>query len=81
MIFIVTTKLRYKAFDEYEVKDWLGHTKIGTTMSYIKDAKHYYLLAPYDWIYRIFKVPNMERSNKGIQKNTVYLRTLNILRL
>ena len=52
---LIRTKLEYKAFDEYEVRDWLGHTKIETTMSYIKDAKHYYLLVPYDWIYRVLK--------------------------
>ena len=78
---MIRTKLRYKALDEYEVKDWLGHTKIETTMSYIKDAKHYYLLAPYDWIHHIFKALNMSEDNTRIQKNTVHLRTLNILRL
>jgi len=52
---LIRTKLQYKTFDEYEVRDWLGHTKIETTMGYIKDAKHYYLLAPYDWIHRILK--------------------------
>lgn len=45
---IIRTELRYEAFDEYEVKVWLLHTKIETTMSHIKkDAKHYYLLSPH----------------------------------
>jgi len=81
MISIIRIKPRYKTFDEYEVKDQLGHTKIETTMSYIKDAKHYYLLAKYDWIHCILKTPNMSGDNTNIQKNTVHLRTLNILRL
>jgi len=55
---LIRTKLQYKAFDEYEVKDWLGHTKIETTMGYIKDAKHYYLLAKYDWVNRVLKAPS-----------------------
>jgi len=55
---LIRTKLEYKAFDEYEVRDWLGHTKIETTMGYIKDAKHYYLLAPYDWVHRVLKAPD-----------------------
>jgi len=55
---LIRTKLEYKAFDEYEVRDWLGHTKIETTMGYIKDAKHCYLLAPYDWVHRVLKAPN-----------------------
>jgi len=55
---LIRTKLQYRAFDEYEVKDWLGHTKIETTMGYIKDAKHYYLLAKYDWVNRVLKAPS-----------------------
>ncbi|MCX6666421.1 MAG: site-specific integrase [Euryarchaeota archaeon] len=57
---LIRTKIEHKTFDEYEVRDWLGHTKIETTMGYIKDAKHYYLLAPYDWINRVLKAPNQQ---------------------
>jgi len=55
---LIRTILQYKAFDECEVRDWLGHTKIETTMGYIKDAKHYYLLAKYDWVHRVLKAPS-----------------------
>lgn len=55
---LIRTKLQYNSFDVYEVRDWLGHTKIETTMGYIKDAKHYYVLAPYDWVHRVLKAPN-----------------------
>lgn len=49
---LIRTKLQTKHFDIYEVKEWLGHTKIETTMIYLKDAKYYYEQAPYDWIQR-----------------------------
>lgn len=52
---LIRTKIQYGAFDEFEVKEWLGHTKIQTTMNYIKDAKRYYNKAPYDWIHRVLK--------------------------
>ena len=58
---LIRTKIEHKTYDEYEVRDWLGHTKIETTMGYIKDAKHYYLLAPYDWIHRTLKTPQKTR--------------------
>lgn len=58
---------RVKIFDEYEVRDWLGHTKIETTMGYIKDAKHYYLLAPYDWIHHVLKA-TVEDNTRRIRK-------------
>jgi len=52
---LIRAKIETKHFDVFEVKEWLGHTQIQTTMSYVKDAKHYYRLAPYDWINRALK--------------------------
>lgn len=52
---LIRTKIETKHYDAYDVRDWLGHTKIETTMNYLKDAKHYYQLAPYDWINRAIK--------------------------
>ena len=52
---LIRTKIQSKVFDEFEVKEWLGHTKIQTTMCYVKDANHYYKMAPYDWINRVLK--------------------------
>lgn len=67
---LIRTKIQYKKFDEFEVKDWLGHTKIQTTMSYIKEAKHYYRLAPYDWINRVLKAANgEENARSNIRRN------------
>lgn len=64
---LIRTKIEHKTFDEYEVRDWLGHTKIETTMGYIKDAKHYYLLAQYDWINRVLKAKIGENAEKSIE--------------
>jgi integrase len=67
---LIRTKIEFKSFDEFEVKEWLGHTKIQTTMGYIKDAKHYFRLAPYDWINRILKASNSEENSiKSIRRN------------
>ena len=52
---LIRTKIESKKFDEYEVSEWMGHTKIETTMTYIKDAKFYYKKAPYDWLKRVLK--------------------------
>ena len=61
---LIRTKLHSKKFDEFEVKEWLGHTKIQTTMGYIKDAKHYFHLAPYDWINRVLKALKSEENTE-----------------
>ena len=67
---LIRTKIHSGSFDEFEVKEWLGHTKIQTTMSYIKDANHYYKLAPYDWINRVLKAASKNsEENAGIPKD------------
>jgi len=55
---LIRTKIQSKKFDEYEVKEWLGHTKIQTTMNYIQDAIFYYNKTGYDWIKRVLRQPN-----------------------
>jgi len=66
---LIRTKIQYGSFDEFEVKEWLGHTKIQTTMNYIKDAKRYYSKAPYDWIHRVLKTtPKSSGENTENQK-------------
>lgn len=52
---LIETKINTGKYDEYEIKDHLGHTEIQTTMSYIKYAKHYYRQYPYNWINRVLK--------------------------
>lgn len=67
---LIRTKIHSGSFDEFEVKEWLGHTKIQTTMSYIKDTNHYYKLAPYDWINRVLKAASKNSGeNAGIPKD------------
>ena len=50
-------------FDEYEVRDWLGHTEIGTSLAYLRDAKQYYRQASYNWIKRVLKFHKSEELN------------------
>ena len=65
---LIRTKIQTKHYDAYEVRDWLGHSKIETTMNYLKDAKHYYLLAPYDWIHRALRAKE-KRSEECAEKS------------
>jgi len=52
---LIRTKIETKHFDVYEVKEWMGHTKIQTTMTYLQHAKFYYKKMPFDWIKRVLK--------------------------
>lgn len=61
---LIRTKIQSKHFDEYEVSNWLGHTKIETTMTYLKHAEFYYRKAPYDWIKCVLKIQKcMDEEN------------------
>ena len=78
---LIRTKLESKHFDVYEVKEWLGHTQIQTTMSYVKDAKHYYKLAPFDWIHRALRITkksdeDCSRKSKNPKIEVLYPKSL-----
>jgi len=47
---LIKNKVETKYFDVYQVKNWLGHDKMGTTEDYIKYAEQYYREYPVDWI-------------------------------
>ena len=47
---LIRNKVELKYFDVYQVKNWLGHDKMGTTEDYIKYAEQYYRTYPVDWI-------------------------------
>jgi integrase len=47
---LIRTKIESKYFDTYQVKNWLGHDKQGTTEDYIRYAEQYYRQHPVDWI-------------------------------
>jgi integrase len=64
---LIRTKLESKHFDVYEVKEWLGHTQIQTTMTYIKDTKDYFKLAPFDWINHTLRAKSEESAKKSIK--------------
>ena len=44
-----------KSFDIYKVSTWLGHTKLNTTIGYVKDAELYVDKFDFDWINRVLK--------------------------
>jgi len=70
---LIKSKLETKKFDEYEVRDWLGHSEIQTTMSYLRDTKQYMRLALYDWFKRVlkyYKKPGMIEDNTLNQNNS-----------
>ena len=60
---LIKAKVTTGSFDIVPVRDWLGHEKIETTMSYIRDAQQYYNQAKFDWISRILKYHNRVEEN------------------
>lgn len=67
---LIRTKLESNHFDIYEVKEWLGHTQIQNTIVYLKDAKKYFKIAPYDWINRTLRTKSGESvKNSRSPKN------------
>ena len=47
---LIGTKVESRYFDTYQVRNWLGHEKPGTTEDYIRYAEQYYRQFPKDWI-------------------------------
>jgi len=78
---LIQSKVNSKRWDIWEVKDWHGHDKIGTTESYVRYAKKYYRNAPFDWINSILKYHKKmveENGQNSINpKNRGVLNTLN----
>ena len=63
---LIETKIKTGNYDVYQVRNWLGHEKIETTMNYLRYAEQYYKQAPYDWIQRVLKFYNnnvIEKEN------------------
>ena len=63
---LIRTKIESKHYDPYEVKEWMGHTKIQTTMDYVKHAKFYYEKTGFDWIKRVLK-----NHKKSVEENSL----------
>lgn len=74
---LIRTKIQSNRYDVYDIKEWLGHTKIQTTMLYVKDAKKYYEMAPYDWINRVLKAFNIGGVNAGKNQKGEKIRAFN----
>lgn len=79
---LIRTKIETRHFDVYEVKEWLGHTKIETTMGYLKYSKHFYKIAPFDWVHRALKKQSemvdgeSAKKSKDPRKNGFWLNFL-----
>jgi len=52
---LIKSKIDTEKWDTWEVKEWLGHDEQRTTEEYIRYAKRYYRIAPYDWIKALLK--------------------------
>ncbi|UCD14519.1 MAG: site-specific integrase [Thermoplasmatales archaeon] len=55
---LIQSKLETGKFDEYLVMNWLGHSQIQTTMSYLREAEHYKHVANYNWFKRVLRYYN-----------------------
>jgi len=47
---LIRSKVESRYYDTYQVRNWLGHEKPGTTEDYIRYAEQYYRQCPVDWI-------------------------------
>ena len=52
---LISSRLKTGTFDIYPVMNWLGHTQIQTTMTYIRDSEQYMRIANYDLFQRVLK--------------------------
>jgi integrase len=59
---LIETKVQNKTFEPYTVRNWLGHTSIKTTETYIQYAEQYYSQCKESWIKRAMRSPYGEKS-------------------
>jgi len=64
---LIRTKIKTKKYDEYEVMEHLGHTKIETTIGYIRSAKFYYEQTQFDWLSSILTGKRKVSGDNAIQ--------------
>jgi len=70
---LIKSKVDTKKWDIWDVKEWLGHDKVGTTEDYVRFAKRYYRNEPYDWIKAILKFHT--KTYDVEQENGLILKT------
>lgn len=63
---LIRTKLESGHFDEFEVMEYLGHSKTDVTMTYLRRAKWYYEQTGYDWIRRVLRCSVGSYDGKGV---------------
>ena len=64
---LIKTKIDTGSFDIYEVYDWFEHSELKVTESYIKAAKKYYKLAPFDWVKSVLKFQKNLGEENGLK--------------
>lgn len=64
---LIRTKLQTRHYDEYEVMEYLGHTKTDVTMTYIQRAKFYYEQTGFDWIKRVLTNPQKRVGDNALK--------------
>ena len=65
-------KLETGNYDTLTLRNWLGHSNIQTTMTYIRDAEQYMKRDPFDWFQRVLKFPT---NVKVEEENTLKIST------
>jgi len=67
---LIETKLQTGRFEPYTVKNWLGHTDIKVTESYIHYAEQYYNQCQESWIHSALRSHEDERGkHEGLHSN------------
>lgn len=61
---LIRTFQKNGSYDIYEVSRHLGHTKLDTTLNYVKDARLYSKKFNYDWINRVLKSRKSEGKTR-----------------
>lgn len=72
---LIKEKLETNHWNEFKVRNRLGHDRVQTTMTYIRDAEQYMQLAPRDWFKCVLKYHKVEESTlktKIIPKNLCF---------
>ena len=71
---LIRSKLKTGTWDTLDVRNWLGHTNVKTTVGYLRDAEQYMKLAPYDWFQRVLKFQKY-KNKKMEEENTLKIST------
>lgn len=63
---LIETKVQHGTYDVEYVRNWLGHTKTNTTLTYVSHADQYYRQCPVSWIHTSLRVQGAPRAKSMI---------------